>query len=133
MAKNASIFLFIILALSYYVNCGSTYLRKNNVQNRFLEHELEIIKTNAYEAFCFLNVNGTVYDLNSLNVPNYDYNFTDGRYTVYYNFCNQAKTQCNQKNTTALAVMTSNVDKNVCYALGGSTSTLSKWNFISKP
>jgi hypothetical protein len=27
--------------------------------------------------------------------------------------------------------MTSNADKNVCFSLGGSTSTLSKWNFVS--
>jgi len=96
-----------------------------------LDQELEIIKSNAYEAFCFLNVNGTVYDLNTLNIPKYDYNSTDGKYTMYFNFCKKALTQCENKNTTALAVMTSNADKNVCFSLGGSTSTLSKWNFVS--
>ena len=131
MVKNGSIFLMLLLALFYSVNCSSSYLRKSNLHSRMLDQELEIIKSNAYEAFCFLNVNGTVYDLNTLNIPKYDYNSTDGKYTMYFNFCKKALTQCENKNTTALAVMTSNADKNVCFSLGGSTSTLSKWNFVS--
>lgn len=131
MVKNGSIFLLLLITVFYSINCSSSYLRKTNLHNRILDKELEIIKSNAYEAFCFLNVNGTVYDLNSLNIPKYDYNVTDNKYTMYFNFCKKANTQCEKKNTTALAVMTSNIDKNVCFSLGGSTSTLSKWNFVS--
>jgi len=130
MVKNASLFLFALLVLSYQVNCGSSFL-KSNLHTNSYENELEIVKSNAFEAFCFLNVNGTVYDLNSLNMPKEDYQATDGKYTMYYNFCGQSHNQCTQKNTTALAVMTSNADKNVCYSLGGSKATLSKWNFVS--
>lgn len=131
MVKNESIFLIFLLTVFYSINCGSTFLRKSNLHNRLLEQELEIIKSNAYEAYCFLNVNGTVYDLNSLNIPNYDYNSTDGKYSIYFNFCKKAVQQCGKKNTTALAVMASDADKNICYSLGGSGSTLSKWNFVS--
>lgn len=132
MVKNGSIFIILLITVFFSVNCGSTFLRKSNMQSRSLEHELEVIKSNAYEAFCFLNVNGTVYDLNSLKLKTSDYNSTDGKYTMYFNFCQKSITQCEKKNTTALAVMASNADKNVCFSLGGSTSTLSKWNFVSK-
>lgn len=131
MVKNGSIFLILLITVFYTINCGSSFLRKSNVNNRNLELEMEVIKSNAYEAFCFLNVNSTVYDLNSLNIPTHDYNMTDGKYSMYFNFCKKAVTQCDKKNTTALAVMTSNGDKDICFSLGGSTSTLSKWNFIS--
>jgi hypothetical protein len=103
----------------------TTFLKK--ASNKVNELELEVLKSSAYEAFCFLNTNGTVYDLNSMNISNYDYNLTNSKYTIYYNFYYQASQQCTQKNTTALAVMVSNADKNVYYKLGGSKSTLSKW------
>lgn len=132
MVKNGSIFLILLIIVFFSINCSSTFLRKSNLNNRALELELEVIKSNAYEAFCFLNVNSTVYDLNPLKIKTHDYNMTDGKYSMYFNFCKKAITQCENKNTTALAVMTSNADKNICYSLGGSTTTLSKWNFISK-
>jgi len=132
MVKNASIFLMVLITMFFSINCGSTFLKKSNLNVRSLEQELQIISINAYEAFCFLNVNGTVYDLNSLNRPEADYTNSDGKYTMYFNFCKQANTQCTIKNTTSLAIMKSNADPNICFSLGGSESTLSKWNFVSK-
>lgn len=125
MSKYAINVFIIMLIFVSYASTSSSFLKKSTLT----EEELQIISTKAYEAFCFLNVNGTVYDLNSLNNPVEDYNTTDNKFVLHYNFCKQAVTQCPLKNTTALAVMTSKADKNICYALGGSESTLTKWNF----
>ena len=132
MVKNESILLIILITVFFFTHCSSTFLKKSNLNGRLLEQELEIIKSNAYEAFCFLNLNGTVYDLNSLQMAKNDYNTTDGKYTMYFNFCQNANKQCTRKNSTANAVMTSNADPNVCFALDGKETTLSKWSFISK-
>ncbi len=130
MVNITSLFFISLILFVFQANCSSSFL-KNKVYLKSLEAELEIIKSNAFEAFCFLNMNGTVYDLNSLHISDHDYNTTDGKYTLNYNFCGEAKHQCKDKNTTSLAVMTSNTDKNSCFALGGSKTTLSKWNFLS--
>ncbi len=130
MVKIDSIFFFALAYFSYRANCDPSF-SKNDSKSNPLDSELEIIKTNSFEAFCFLIVKGAVYDLNSLIIPDHDYNTTDGKFNLYYNFCEQSISQCSQKNTTALAVMNSKLDKNSCFSISGSKTISSKWNFLS--
>ena len=117
-------------------NSRSAFLKRTlNIEesNSLLQLQIkEIQKTKAIEAFCFLNSNGTVFDLNPLHNSTKDYTSKDKKYTMHYNFCEKANTQCKDKNTTALAVLIDNQNPSNCYSLGGSKSTMSKWSIQSK-
>lgn len=120
----------IIIMISVLIASTSCSLNSKKY-NSFLEiTELDVKSSQVIEAFCFLNSNGTVFDINPLYDSLKDYQMTDDNYTLYFNFCQQAHNQCTKKNTTALAVLKDN--KGDCYSLGGSKNSLSKWNIISK-
>lgn len=139
MSKNENfciIALFIMLFVSNTLSSSTFLKRKTLSKAEKLESllqisESEIKKTGAVEAFCFLNSNGTVYDLNPLYNETLDYSTKNDRYTMHYNFCEKAHTQCKEKNTTALAVLVDNNNPTNCYSLGGSKSTMSKWKILS--
>jgi hypothetical protein len=114
----------------YYCTDISNLNLKINMKNRNLQKQSEINKSDTYEAFCFLNADGAVYDLNTLYNPNTDYSISDGKYTVYFNFCKKAHNQCNNK--PALALIKSNSDNNICVSLGGQSSSISKWKLVCK-
>lgn len=138
MSIYEKIYLVILLILFIFLNIASinstsSFLRvKDKHFNSLAELDLnskEIYTDSVIEAFCFLNSNGTVYDINPLYNEKEDYTMKDKNYTMHFNFCNPPKTQCSSKNTSALAVITD--EKNNCYSLGGSKNTLSKWSVIS--
>ena len=136
MFKNENVYIVILILLLFVTNTtsSSTFLKKTlsrKSESTTEETEMEIHTTKAIEAFCFLNSNGTVYDLNPLYNETKDYTSKDEHYTMHYNFCEKAHTQCKEKNTTALAVLVDNKDPTKCYSLGGSKSTMSKWSFLS--
>jgi hypothetical protein len=117
--------------LKYHNTLGSNKY-ESFIQERLIEKAKEIKETSALEALCFLNTNGTVYDLNPLYNSTKDYSLQDARYTMYYNFCQKSLTQCKEKNTTAFAVMVDKVNPANCYSLGGEKSTMSGWKILSK-
>merc|ERR1712032_993853 len=131
MSKNQIVYIVIMTILLFVFNTESRskFLKRNlNIKSDSLLQLTEIQKTKAIEAFCFLNSNGTVYDLNPLHNKTKDYLSEGKDYTMHYNFCEKAHTQCESKNTTALAVIIDNTDPTKCYSLGGSKSTMSKWS-----
>jgi hypothetical protein len=145
MSKNVIICITTILIVLLFVsstNSSSAFLKVQNtviknkfqslIQEKSTESEMEIKETSAIEGLCFLNSNGTVYDLNPLYNSTIDYTSKDDKYTMHYNFCQKAKTQCTQKNTTAFAVIVDNKNPSNCYSLGGEKSTLSNWKILSK-
>lgn len=139
MSKNEILFIAALTIMLFVsnTNSSSSFLKKtlniNLKSNSLLELEAtEIQKEKAIEAFCFLNSNGTVYDLNPLHNATKDYSSSDNKYTMHYNFCEKANTQCKEKNTTALAVLVENDNPKNCYSLGGSKSTMSKWTIESR-
>merc|ERR1712032_540311 len=132
MSKNQIVYIVIMTILLFVFNTESRskFLKRTlNIKSDSLLELTEIQKSKAIEAFCFLNSNGTVYDLNPLHNKTKDYTSKDKKYTMHYNFCQKAHTQCKEKNTTALAVLVENENPSNCYSLGGSKSTMSKWSF----
>jgi len=83
-----------------------------------------IITTNTLGAYCFLNDNGIVYDLNSLNRKNDDYNktFTNKDF-LSVNLCSRANNNC--PNKTALA--TYYLANNQCISLSGDEKAFSNY------
>ena len=126
--------IFILIHIVFYFSLSNcSMLKKSN--NKLIAREMDIIKSNEYEAYCFLNINGTVYDLNSLYNPKNNYNFVDitnNNFIISFNFCKQSILQCKKKNTSALVIMSSKTDPNECYSLGGSATTVSRWTIVSK-
>ena len=127
---NFDIYIMFMLFFASNVYSTTSFLKKTFTLSELSLLEKEIHTTKVIEAFCFLNSNGTVYDLNPLYNATTDYTRKDKNSTMYFNFCKQAHTQCKSKNTTSLAILID--EKDNCYSLGGSKSSLSKWNILSK-
>lgn len=126
-------FLFIIALFSITsIYSNSSFLKaKYSNYLGLIEKDDEIVTKTVTQALCFLNVDGAVYDINPLYNKTRDYQVTDGNYTMYFNFCHQTHTKCENKNTTAHAILKHNKNKNKCYSLGGSENSLSKWDLLS--
>lgn len=88
-----------------------------------------VITSNATNAFCFVNQNGTVYDLNPLYNYTKDYRITGLDYTIDFNICKQALNQC--KNRSSLMTYRSTVNPSECISLSGNTTVVSQWTFTS--
>jgi hypothetical protein len=98
--------------------------------NTFLKSlSKELIEQTARSAFCFINNNGTVYDLNPLSNTQSDYTIVGPDYAIDFNICKKAISQCTNK--TSL-ITYSNTLMNECISLSGSATVVSKWKVICK-
>lgn len=95
----------------------------------------EIVLQNATQAFCFLNKNGTVYDLNPLYNSKSDYVIQGADYVVNFNICKKALGQCGDKDSMINWRRNSNIPnvaaEKQCISLTGADSVVSKWLFLS--
>jgi len=84
-----------------------------------------VISQQTVAAYCFLNSNGTVYDLNPLHTTNMDYNVTYlNKDTLNVNFCGAAVNNC--PNRTALSTYWTALT-NSCIALTGDATLFSNY------
>ena len=88
----------------------------------------QIVNSTTSQAFCFLNSNGTVYDLNKVYNSN-DYVIQGGNYKVNLNVCHNPKTQCANKTSS---MVTYQGPDGECYRLAGSDLVVSDWTISSK-
>jgi hypothetical protein len=94
-------------------------------------------ETNITQAFCFVNNNGTVYDLNPLYRKELDYQIKETTYTVDFNICKAAINQCTTTpNTTthsyAMIRQTTGTTTE-CINLAGADTVVSDWTLIYDP
>ena len=122
-----------ILFLSLLVIFSSVYSAKLKselgVNSRtFLK---EIVTKSAGGAFCFLNSNGTVYDLRPMKNSTKDYTIPNGNSSqVDFNVCRNTVHQCGNK--TSMVLWTNKQDAKDCVALAGGEMVVSQWSILGK-
>jgi hypothetical protein len=110
--------IFICLYISYSIKSKRL---KTELSPRFSK--------NQTEAFCFLNDQGTVYDLLTLYDAE-DYTFESHNTTYIMNFCKFTTSKCRKDNTFVIGQHKQ--DEQDCHLLTGTNPTLpSKWMIIS--
>lgn len=123
-------FLTIILLLISFTSYPCKNI--NFIRHTFLQDSIltqlqtkAVITSQTIDAYCFLNSNGTVYDLNLLNRKNDDYNQTlTNNDTLFVNLCSKANRNC--PNKTALATYIYGKSKQ-CIALSGEENTYTSY------
>jgi hypothetical protein len=121
--------LFLISLL--YAYTSQSQLRTDNKQSYKMK---KLPEDDFTEAFCFLNVDGIVYDILPLYDPKQDYTFQNKDKEFYLNFCKFTTQKCRKDSTFIsqhyLAANETNIDD--CYLLSGSNPAFpSKWR-VSK-
>lgn len=85
-------------------------------------------ETNLVDAFCFINNNGTVYDLNDLTNDEADYTVATNTGKINFNICRNALNSCaGEKN---IASWVSNLDPNNCVSVAGNQTVTSEFTLI---
>ncbi len=114
-------FLIVILFIS---SAYGAKLKNNKLHTQlFLQ---DVVNSSSSQAFCFLNSNGTVYDLNKI-YNSTDYVINGAGYNVNFNVCHNPKTQCS--NSTSM--VTYQGANNQCVRLAGPDLVVSTWSISS--
>jgi hypothetical protein len=130
-------YLILFLIFIYTIYCSNikqtTEFLSRNMTN--IETQM-LLADGTAEAYCFVNLDGTVYDLNKLYDPNADYFFKANSKSYYFNFCKFGVSKCKKDNTYIIASNQNSLIKNQtndCTLLSGTNyQTLPKWRINSK-
>lgn len=87
------------------------------------------IKTKK-SAFCYLNDNGIIYDLNALHNTNIDYRIDTVEGTFNFNFCKNAIHSCTNKPEDAGLGFFTDALNMQCYKVAGSSTVSNKYDII---
>jgi len=91
----------------------------------------EMITQSEAGVFCYLNSNGTVYDLRPLTNTQKDYQIVQGNSSqVDFNICKNANKRCGDK--IGMVTWTNIQDAKDCKVLAGLETVASKWSLLSK-
>lgn len=122
MFSKTILFLVAMMFLSFAFSSKMKNKKLNS--NLFLK---EVVNTSASQAFCFVNNNGTVFDLNKVYSKS-DYLINGGNYKVNFNVCRSPQVQC--PNQTSMVTYTG--ENNQCIRLAGPDRVVSKFSILSK-
>lgn len=108
-----------LVYLHIFLTLGSKRMRIDSPQ----------INKNVTQAYCFLNNEGTVYDLMELyDLEDYVYEGKNNTYIL--NFCKFTTNKCRKDN--AFIISHNTLDERDCHLMSGTNPTLpSKWTIIS--
>lgn len=124
---NSLIFLTLLV---FYSSVYSTKMKSElYLESRtFLK---EVITESAAGAFCFLNSNGTVYDLRPMNNIEKDYTILQGNSSqIHFNMCKNAHQKCGKN--SGMVIWSSIQDSKNCKTLAGEETVVSNWAILSK-
>jgi len=133
-------FLFLLVNGFFYssVLCLLKIQSKNKIRQRLTRSQLipPTIPDGSISAYCFVNVNGIVFDLNPLYDPVEDYTINTfvSKDTLYFNFCQYANTQCKKdKSYVIMAADTpaNNKSMNCSLLSGTSRNNVPLWRILS--
>ena len=139
--NSIEIFLFL-LTIGLFHNSSFCLLKiqnKNKIKQHLTRSQLAPprIPDGLIKAYCFVSVDGIVYDLNPLYDPLEDYtiNTIVGKDNIYFNFCQFAVTQCKKdKSYVIMAADTplNNKTMNCSLLSGTSRNNVPEWRILSK-
>ncbi len=128
-------FFFLVFFYSIaYISSKNAHFLKNSIlfEPVLLQIQMQskaIITSDTVGAYCFINNNGIIYDLNALRVNDHDYNTTfTNRDLLTVNMCGKANKNC--ANKTALATYT--LANNQCLTLSGDQNTFIQYRISCK-
>lgn len=90
--------LFFLLLLS------STFSFQLKTSNKLNQNEITTLTTRLYNSICFINKNGTVFDLTQIKNKNEDYRVDTQTETVFFSLCQNQFQPCQNKAGTASVV-----------------------------
>jgi hypothetical protein len=115
MTRVTNMFTICFLILFFSTNANRSFLRNK-----------EVVQLSGVEAYCYLNANGTVFNLNPLHrVTDYELG-TVGK--VYLNFCGDSSVSCTTNKTSMVTYM----DDTRCIDMSGNETVVSDWQVFSK-
>jgi hypothetical protein len=138
--NSIQFFLFLLMNGFFFSStvCLLKIESKNKIKLHLTRSQLipPTIPDGSIGAYCFVSVNGIVYDLNPLNDPAEDYtlNTIVGKDTLYFNFCKFANTQCKKdKSYVVMAADTpvNNKTMNCSLLSGTSRNNVPMWTILS--
>lgn len=132
-------FLTILFLTSLLVLSSASLLRnnkKNKKVNQANSNSTIVVGNNLVvgeekplvNGFCFLNTNGTVYDLNGLKNDDIDYKIQTAGGIVYFNICRNALVSC--KGNSGAVTYNSNLVGDNCAQLAGNNTVTSSFFLI---
>jgi hypothetical protein len=108
--------------------CSLLFLSSVFANQAFLKNSnKEIVQLSGVSAFCYLNANGTVFNLNPLH-NEIDYEIGTAPYKVYLNFCGDSSVSCETNKTS----MVTYVDDTKCIDMSGNETVVSEFEVYSK-
>jgi hypothetical protein len=121
MFKKTVLFLIAIL---FICSVDSSKMKVKKLATKlFLE---AVVNTTTSQVFCFLNSNGTVYDLNKIHSDS-DYSISGADYKLNFNVCKNPQSQC--PNSTSMVTFKGPNDQ--CVKLAGPDRVVSDWSILS--
>jgi hypothetical protein len=113
-----------LICITFLLFFSFIQTNQNFLKNR------EIQELSGMEAFCYLNANGTVYNLNPLHKEDNDYEFPAGLLDakLYVNFCGDSLISC----TPEKKGMVTYKNGDQCIDLSGDQTIVSQWTVTSK-
>jgi len=93
-----------------------------------LPQEVKGEEEEIHDAFCFLNNNGTVYDLNDLSNDEADYRVKTITGFIDFNMCRNALNPCNDK--SGMVSYTSSLQGDKCVQIAGNSTISSKFFIV---
>jgi hypothetical protein len=145
--RHSKIIASILIFLTFFV-FGNTKLikirqflpRNGNTTNIIPSNTTQgpyHLETSEIEAYCFVNLNGIVYDLNPLYDSTSDYYFKsiEGKNNFYFNFCKYGTSKCKKDNSYIMVSHDTKIENNTsndCSILSGTNyANYPKWTIIS--
>ena len=98
MKTRTILFLAILVLIGSFVEskmkAKKTHSKATKAKTKIKSFLKQVTNVTTSQAFCFLNSNGTVYDLNPLYNKTQDYSIKNLDNIVNFNVCKNAETKC---------------------------------------
>ena len=116
--------ILFLIAIVFFSSVLASKMKNKKLNSQMFLREIK--NSSASQAFCFINNNGTVYDLNKV-YNSTDYQIKGGNYKVDFNVCRSPQVQC--PNQTSMVTYTD--VNNQCIRLAGPDRVVSSFSILS--
>ena len=136
IAMTKVFYLTLLFTFLLFITCN----RQNNIRNILPKTNETFIDANLLngevDAYCFVNLNGVVYDLGPLYDSTADYTIKRQNENFYFNFCKYGLTKCKKDFTyvvsTTKAALVNNTSNDCTLLSGTNYEYMPRWTINSK-